>query len=107
MQSVTVPVLTGTAPTFAAPVASDTAPVGTVLIVKNGSASSINVTLATPGTLATGDDYPDKVYAVAAGAERWIPVLGLYRDPVTNLAAVTFSAVTSVTAAALQFSPIN
>lgn len=96
-----VPVLAGTAPTFAAPSASDTAPVGSTLIVKNGSGASINVTLTTPSTLETGDAYPDKVYAVPAGQERWIPVLAVYMDPTTRVAAVAFSATTSVTVAAI------
>ena len=99
----TVPALAGTAPTFAAPSASDTAPVGSVLVVKNGGGSSINVTLTTPALLATGDAYPDRVIAVPAGAERWIPVLEEYRDPSTGSAAVAFSATASVTAAALSF----
>ena len=94
-------VLAGTAPTFAAPAASDTVTVGSTLVVKNASASSINVTLITPGTLETGDAYPDKVYAVPAAQERWIPVLGVYLDPATGTAAVTFSATASVTAAAI------
>lgn len=96
-----VGVLAGTAPTFAAPASSDTVTVGSVLIVKNASAASVNVTLVTPGTLETGDAYPDKVYAVPAGQERWIPVGGVYLDPVTRVAAVSFSAVASVTVAAV------
>ena len=96
-----VPVIAGTAPTFAAPAASETAEIGTLLIVKNGSASSINVTLVTPDPLPTGDAYPDKVYAIPAGQERWIPVLTDYRQP-TGLATVTFSATTSVTVAAIN-----
>lgn len=102
MQTFTVPKIDGTPPTYAAPAASDTVQVGATLIVKNGSAASINVTLVTPGTVGTGDAYPDKVYAVPAGGERWIPVLADYRDPVTGLAAVTFSATASVTAAAIN-----
>jgi hypothetical protein len=74
-----------------------------VLWVKNGSASSVNVTLTTPATLPSGDAYPDKVVAVAAGAEKHIPVLEDYRDPATGLAAVAFSATASVTVAALAF----
>jgi hypothetical protein len=93
--------IAGTAPTFAAPAASETVPVGTLLVVKNASAASVNVTLVTPGTLATGDAYPDKVYAVPAGQELWIPVLGEYMDPVSRVASVTFSATASVTAAAI------
>ena len=96
-----VPVIAGTAPAFAAPVASDTVQVGTILIVKNGSGSSITVTMATPGTLETGDAYPDKAYTVNAGAEAWIPVLADYRNS-AGVAAVTFSSVTSVTVAAIN-----
>lgn len=98
--SQSVPVLAGTPPTFAVPSASDTVEVGTCLIVKNGSAGSINVTMVTPGTLPTGDAYPDKVYAVGAGAERWIPVLPDYQAA-GGLATVNFSATAGVSAAAV------
>lgn len=96
-----VPVLAGTPPTFTTPLASDTVTLGSTLIVKNGSGSSINVTFTTPGTLPTGDAYPDKVYAVPAGADRWIPVLADYLNTSTLLADVAFSATTSVTVAAI------
>lgn len=96
------PRLDGTPPTYGAAAAGDTVKVGDVLVVKNGSASSINVTFATPGALATGDDYPDKVYAVAAGAERWIPVLPAYADPTDRLAHITWSATATVTRAAIH-----
>lgn len=95
------PVLAGTAPTYAAPLASDTADIGSTLIVRNGSAASITVTLVTPGDLTTGDDFPDKVYTVAAAGEAWIPVLKDYRGP-NGKAAVTFSATASVTAAVIH-----
>jgi hypothetical protein len=96
-----VPVIAGTPPTFAAPSASDTVQVGTILVVKNGSGAGITVTMTTPGTLGTGDAYPDKAYTVGAGAEAWIPVLPDYRNS-AGVAAVTFSSVTSVTAAAIN-----
>lgn len=96
-----MPRLDGTGPTYTAPAASETVEMGMVLIVKNGSAASINVTLDTPGNLPTGDAYPDKVYAVPAGAERWIPILRDYRQP-SGLATVTFSATASVTVAAVN-----
>ena len=95
------PSLAGTAPTFTAPAATETVETGALLIVKNGSASSINVTFDTPGTLPTGDAYPDKVYAVPAGQERWIPVLPDYRQA-SGLANVAFSATASVTVAAIN-----
>lgn len=104
MQTYNVPKIDGTPPTYAAPAASDTVQIGATLIVKNASAGSITVTLITPGTLNTGDAYPDKAYTVAAGAERWIPVLQDYRDSTTGTAAVTFSATASVTAAAIVHS---
>ena len=96
-----VPVLAGTAPTFAAPASSDTAQVGSTLIVKNGSGASITVTMVTPGNLPTGDAYPDKAYTVAAAGEAWIPVLSEYRNT-AGVAAVTFSATASVTAASIS-----
>jgi hypothetical protein len=88
---------TGTAPSFATPAASDTAEVGRVLVVKNGSAAAVTVTMETPGVLETGEQYPDKVYTVAAGGEAWIPVLQVFGSG--RFANVAFSAVTSVSAA--------
>lgn len=96
-----VPTIAGTPPTFTAPAASETAEIGTLLIVKNASGASINVTCVTLDTLATGDAYPDKVYAVPAASERWIPILPDYRQP-SGLATVNFSATASVTVAAIN-----
>lgn len=94
----------GTAPVFAAPATTDTVPYGTVLVVKNASAGDVTVTLVTPGNLPTGDTYPDKAYTVAAAGEAWILVdQAAYRsvdDPA--VVDVTFSAVASVTAAAIN-----
>lgn len=98
-----VPVLAGTPPTFAAPATSETVQAGSTLIVKNASGAGITVTMVTPGNLPTGDAYPDKAYTVGAGAEAWIPVLSEYRNT-AGVAAVTFSAVTSVTAASISHS---
>lgn len=98
-----VPVLAGTPPTFAAPSASDTAQVGSTLIVKNASGAGITVTMVTPGNLPTGDAYPDKAYTVGAAAEAWIPVLSEYRNT-AGVAGVTFSATASVTAASISLS---
>lgn len=96
------PKLDGTPPTYGAAESGDTVKPGDVLVVKNGSGASITATFATPGSLPTGDDYPDKVYAVVAGAERWIPILPAYADPTDRLAHVTWSATTSVTRAAIH-----
>lgn len=97
----TVPVVAGTAPVFTAPAVSETVEIGTLLVVKNGSGASVTVTMITPDNLPTGDAYPDKTYAIPAAQERWIPVLTDYRAP-GGLAAVTFSAVASVTVAAIN-----
>lgn len=92
--------VSGAAPTFAEPALDDTAPLGSTLIVRNDSAGSVTVTLTTHGQLPTGDDFPDKVYTVAAAGEAWIPVtLSTYRPADGGDPPVAFSAVTSVTAA--------
>ena len=101
-QSVTV---AGTAPTFAAAAAGDTARVGShlTLIVKNASGGSITVTMVYPGNLPTGDAIPDKVYTVpATTGEQWIPLLQQYADPTTGTASITYSATASVTRAVVQ-----
>lgn len=98
-------VATGAAPAFAAAAAGDTAEVDptNTLIVKNGSGASVTVTIATPGNLITGDAYPDKAYAVAAGAERWIPLASVFADPAINgQAGVSYSATPSVTRAVVR-----
>lgn len=102
----------GTPPTFASVAASDTAVggQGACLIVRNTSASSINVTLVTPGNLGTGDAYPDHVVACGAGTgagnvvptEVWLPISADYTDPTTGLATVTYSAQTNIKAAVVQ-----
>lgn len=97
----TVPVIAGTAPTYVTPASSETVQVGSTLIVKNGAGAGITVTLVTPGNLSTGDAYPDKAYTVGAGAEAWIPVLPDYRNT-AGVAAVTFSATTSVTVTSIS-----
>jgi hypothetical protein len=97
--------MAGGKPAFAAASAGDTARCGDgyYLIVRNGAGSSMTVTIATPGTLATGDAYPDKVYTVAAtSGEEWIPLKSLYRDPSDKLAHITYSSTTTVTRAVVK-----
>lgn len=98
-------VASGAAPTFSAAAAGDTAEVdpASTLIVKNASGASVNVTIATPGNLPTGDSYPDKVYAVAAAGERWIPLIDAFRDPAQQgQAVISYSATASVTRAVVR-----
>lgn len=71
-----------------------------VLWVKNGSGSPINVTIPTPGTVG-GLAIADQVVAVPAAGERFIR-LGRVHRQTTGLAHVDYSAVTTVTVAALN-----
>jgi hypothetical protein len=76
---------------------------GVFIHVKNGSGSSINVTVQTPGTI-DGLAIADQVVAVAAGADKMIgPFLpGVYEQPGSDDVYVDFSDVTTVTVAALK-----
>lgn len=67
-----------------------------VLVVKNGSGASINVTVVTPGTIF-GQAVPDVVVAVAAGATAYIDLPAALADPTTGLVTWTYSSVTTVT----------
>lgn len=75
--------------------------------VMNGSGASIDVTIQTPGTV-DGLTISDKVVAIAAGEDAMIgpfPPAIYNRDPgETDTVYVDFSAVTSVTIAALVLS---
>jgi hypothetical protein len=74
----------GTAPTFGAAGASDTAEVGsghnTFVVYKNDTASPVNVTITVPGNTSYGQPTPDPVIAVAASGERWIPLRKEYNS---------------------------
>lgn len=91
----------GVIPTLAAVTSSDTFVTGprSFLHVKNGSGSSINVTLNIPGQ-RFGQPITPVVVAVAAGAEKLIgPLLPAeFEDPSTRLGTVGYSATTTVTA---------
>ncbi|MFC8124657.1 hypothetical protein [Streptomyces sp. NPDC057302] len=98
-------VIGGLQPTYAAAAGGgDQAPVGEklLLIVRNGDATSKTVTLATPGTV--GDlAVADAVQAIpASGTAMFALKASAFRDPVTGRAAITYSAVTSVTVAVVQ-----
>lgn len=72
------------------------------LLVKNGSGSSITVTLATPGTVDGDLAIADRAVTVAAGVTTAIPVTDRYKDSTTGLASITYSAVTTVTVAVIR-----
>jgi hypothetical protein len=97
--------LDGTKPTFAAAAAGDTAECSATalkLIVKNGAASSITVTVAVPGSTINGLAAPDTVYTVPATDEKWIPLYSYYADPSDTLAHITYSSTTTVTRAVVK-----
>jgi hypothetical protein len=73
------------------------------LLVRNGGASSLTVTISGVGQTGYGVDNPDKTFTVAAGADEAFPLLPAYGDPDDGgLAAIAWSATTSVTFAALR-----
>ena len=78
----------------------------TFLVAKNGSASSITVTVATTAT-AFGQPISNVAVPVAAGAEVWFGPFdpGMVAQSGTNLGNLTYSAVTSLTIAAVQCLP--
>jgi hypothetical protein len=73
------------------------------LVVKNGDASSKTVTIVTPGNDKYGQARPDIAVVVAAGATELIgPLPQDLADPTTGLVGISYSAVTSVTVAAVS-----
>ena len=102
----TVTALAGTAVTMASAAAGgDTVnrPArGLYLKVTNGSGGSLDVTIAVPGNAWNGAAAPDTTVAVAAGATKYIPMDARYANS-SNQAAITYSGVTSLTVAAIQF----
>lgn len=74
-----------------------------MLVVKNASGGSINVTLAAAASTGiTNTSYANEVVAVAAGATAEIgPVSSIpFKDPITGLCTITYSATASVTVGA-------
>ena len=74
---------------------------GLYLQVTNGDGSPITVTIAVPGNAWNGEAAPDTAQTVAAGATKLFPIDARYANS-SNQAAITYSAVTSVTVAVLQ-----
>lgn len=101
LSTTTISVATGTVDLVgaltAATVSGDTAEVGTgkFLVVNNGDATSKTVTIVTPGT-RSGLAISDGSYVVAAGDVAVVPLGDVFRGS-TGRAAITYSAVTSVT----------
>lgn len=93
----------GVSPTYDAVTASDTFlnDGRTFLVVKNGGGSAIDVTISDVVPCNYGFTH-DLVVSVAAGAEEWIGVLPVGRFNDNGYATVTYSDITSVTAAAIK-----
>lgn len=97
----------GTAPDFGTdtPTASDTAQIGnglnTFVVYKNGSGAPITVTVLGQGETSYGEAMPNKVIAIPAGEERWIPLRKEY-DDATGSATITTSDQTSLTVALVR-----
>lgn len=80
----------------------DTMPSGASLLVRNADASSKTVTIAVPGS-KYGQARPDFSLAVPAGAiARFGPFPHDLADPADGKVHITYSAVTSVTVAAIS-----
>jgi hypothetical protein len=103
----------GTAPTFAAANASDTAEVGngynTFAVYKNTNASSRTITVVAPGNTDYGVAYPDPTFELADGSvtptEVWIPLRKAYEDPAVagvGRCTITASATAGVTCAIVR-----
>lgn len=94
----------GTAPTFGAAASGDTAETGprVFLVVKNTDAATVDVTIASQITLASGDAYPAKVYTVAATTgENWIPLIADYGND-SKEAEISYEATANVTRAVVK-----
>lgn len=74
----------------------------THLFVRNADASAKTVTVVRPGNDRFGQPIADIAVVVAAGATAEILLDPEFRDPATGLVSLTYSAVTSVTVAALR-----
>ena len=74
---------------------------GVGIHVKNGSASAVDVTLVTPGTVE-GLAVADRVVEVGAGADAFIAVPDIYRSSTDGLASITWEATTTVTFAVIR-----
>lgn len=94
-------VATGLTPVYSAVSASDQFlpdAGGLVYVVKNGGASTDNVTITDSGNTAAGSAASNPVVAVPAGAERWIYINPALVNPNTGFVTVAHSFTTSVTA---------
>jgi hypothetical protein len=74
---------------------------GVHLYVNNGGGAPITVTLVTPEVVEGSLAVTDRTVSVTNGTWKLIPVPSRYNDSTTGLASITYSAVTTVTVAAI------
>lgn len=74
----------------------------TFLFVNNGGGSPITVTVADPGATPAGNAGTPPAISVAAAAVKYIPIPFAAINATTGLVAITYSAVTTVTVAAIR-----
>lgn len=111
MAQLTVQTMTtaGMTPTYAAAAnsstigASDALTGGVFLHVKNTNGSSMTVTITDPGASAAGSTVTSAAITVAATTgDVMIPILPAHVNNSTQAVAITYSALTSVTVAAIR-----
>ncbi|WP_406527382.1 hypothetical protein [Streptomyces sp. I8-5] len=104
-------VAAGTAPTFGAASASDTAEVGngynTFAVYRNSGAASVTVTVAAPGNTSYGEPNPDPDFTLGDGSsnptEAWVPLRKEYdAGDGSGRATITVSPATNVTVAIVR-----
>lgn len=97
------PGITGsTLPYVAASAGGDSVVVGSnvYIFVRNTSGATVTVTLVTPGNEFNNQPIPDTAVTVPAATDVVIPIENQYKNGIGNC-AITYSAVTSVSVAAL------
>lgn len=72
------------------------------LQVTNGGGSPITVTLADPGATPAGNTATAPANSVAAGATKLFPLNPALVNPSTGVISISYSAVTTVTVAAVR-----
>jgi hypothetical protein len=74
------------------------------LHVKNGGGSTVTVTITTQSSTYKGLTVPDRTVTVAASGEKMVgPIDASLHADINQQASIGYSAVTSVTIAALRF----
>jgi len=93
----------GIIPTMRTPTASDTVPGGVVLDIRNGSGSTLTVTIVTPQLIRGDLAVTDRVVSILTTANKYvfIPNNETYVDQTTGLVTVQFSVQASVTYAVM------